>query len=208
MADDDPKSADLKSPDPKLPEQIVEVEHQNRDNVVEGLFASVKYLQSAHAETGFIKLRKSDRVTQVLLVVALLIVVAAQLMPSQRELCTILADGLMLVMLLSFLAVRFGVLRTLKPRQAVLAWQLILGSFLLGTYSPAFRCCPNKLLLQLGLGGAMPTIASEAWVFILMVGPTLKKGIGTGKTMVTLHCTLASPSGVPSYLSSFKIRLW
>ncbi len=112
----------------------VPADHQSRDNLVEGLFSSVKYLQSAHAETGFIKLRKSDKVTQVLLVVALLIVVAAQLMPQQRELCIVLADGLMLVILLSFIAVRFGVLRTLKPRQAVLAWQLILGSFLLGTY--------------------------------------------------------------------------
>lgn len=52
----------------------------------------------------------------------------------------------------------------------------------------------------------MPTIASDAWVLIVISGPKLKNGIGTGKTIVTVHFTLAKPSWVPSYLSSLSTR--
>jgi uncharacterized membrane protein len=55
-------------------------------------------------------------------------------MPSQRSLCSMLADALMAIVLLAFLGLRFGVIKSLQPRQAVLTWQLILGSFLLGIY--------------------------------------------------------------------------
>ncbi len=51
MADDDDLSAT-----PKAQSESADIEnHQSRDNVVEGLFSSVKYLQSALVETGFIK---------------------------------------------------------------------------------------------------------------------------------------------------------
>jgi cytochrome c biogenesis protein CcdA len=101
---------------------------------VGGVVSSVKFLKDAHAEAGVIKLRSTDRATWVLLIVALALVVAAQFLQNQRTLCTIIADALMAVVLLAFLGMRFGVLRSLSARQAVLTWQLIVGSFLLGMY--------------------------------------------------------------------------
>lgn len=105
-----------------------------RESVMGSLVSSAKYLQDAHAETDVIKLRKSDRFTQILLLVALIIMGAAMFLPDQRNICSLLADLLMAVVLSAFMALRFGVIKTLKPRQAVLTWQLILGAFLLGIY--------------------------------------------------------------------------
>lgn len=109
-------------------------EHKPRESVFGSLVSSVKYLQTAHSETDVVRLRKSDKITQALLVIALFIIVAAQFYPDQKSVCTALADLLMAVILLAFLMLRFGVLKTLQPRQAVLTWQLILGSFVLGMY--------------------------------------------------------------------------
>lgn len=105
-----------------------------RQSVVGGVVSSVKFLQDAHAEAGVIKLRKSDRATWILLVVAVGLIIAAQFLSAQKNLCTIIADALMAVVLFAFLGMRFGVLRSLSARQAVLTWQLIVGSFLLGMY--------------------------------------------------------------------------
>lgn len=105
-----------------------------RESLFGSLLSSAKYLQTAHSETDVVRLRKSDRITHLLLIFALFIVVAAQFFPDQKNICTILADLLMAVILLAFLSLRFGVLKTLQPRQAVLTWQLILGSFVLGMF--------------------------------------------------------------------------
>ncbi len=105
-----------------------------RQSVVGGVVSSVKYLQDAHAEAGTIKLRSSDRATWVLLIIAVALIVAAQFLQDQKNLCTLIADALMAVILFAFLGMRFGVLRSLSARQAVLTWQLIVGSFLLGMY--------------------------------------------------------------------------
>ncbi len=102
--------------------------------MVDGVVSSVKYLKEAHADAGTIKLRSTDRVTWVLLVVAVLMIIAAQFLQNQKNLCTMIADALMAVVLFAFLGMRFGVLRSLSARQAVLTWQLIVGSFLLGMY--------------------------------------------------------------------------
>jgi Na+-transporting NADH:ubiquinone oxidoreductase subunit NqrB len=105
-----------------------------RQSVVGGVVSSVKYLQDAHAEAGTIKLRSSDRATWVLLILAVALIIAAQFLQNQKNLCTLIADALMAVVLFAFLGMRFGVLRSLSARQAVLTWQLIVGSFLLGMY--------------------------------------------------------------------------
>jgi hypothetical protein len=108
---------------------------QARDTMVGGLVSSVKYLQDAHADAGVIKLRKADRVTWVLLLIALAMIVATWFLHDQKNLITLIADALFAVVLFAFMAMRFGVLRSLSARQAVLTWQLIMGSFLLGLYA-------------------------------------------------------------------------
>ena len=62
-------------------------------------------------------------------VVALGLIIAAQFLPNQNNVCTILADALMAVVLFAFLGMRFGVLRSLSARQAVLTWQRSLAVF-------------------------------------------------------------------------------
>ncbi len=124
--------------DQNNPDQNKEAQNKEpqtpRESVMGSLVSSAKYLQDAHAETDVIKLRKSDRFTQLLLLIALLIMGAAMFLPDQRNICSLLADLLMAIVLSAFMALRFGVIKTLKPRQAVLTWQLILGAFLLGIY--------------------------------------------------------------------------
>lgn len=119
-----------------------------RESLVGGVFSTVKHLQEAHA-TGFSTIRKTDRVSQIMLVVAIVLIAAAQVVPAQQLAVSLAADAMLAAALLVFLALRFGVVRTLLPRQAILVWQLIVGAFLLGLFV-AFNL--NMLvLLQSGL---------------------------------------------------------
>ncbi|HEY9754110.1 MAG TPA: hypothetical protein V6C97_02990 [Oculatellaceae cyanobacterium] len=104
-----------------------------RQSIADGVLGSVKHLQEAHA-TGLSSIRKTDRVSQVILVLAIVAVAVAQVMPSEQFIVMVIADVLLALSLCAFLALRFGVLRTLGTRQAILVWQLILGSFLLGLF--------------------------------------------------------------------------
>ncbi|MBS1994577.1 MAG: hypothetical protein JSS86_02540 [Cyanobacteria bacterium SZAS LIN-2] len=121
-----------------------------RQSVVGGLVSSVKYLQDAHAEAGAIKLRKSDKATWVLLVIAGVLLIAALFLQNQKTTVTIIGDVLVAVVLFAFLAMRFGVVRSLSARQAVLTWQLIVGSFILGLY-----CAFNSLLIAMIYSGTL-----------------------------------------------------
>ncbi|HEY9680808.1 MAG TPA: hypothetical protein V6C86_04430 [Oculatellaceae cyanobacterium] len=104
-----------------------------RQSITDGVLGSVKHLQEAHA-TGLSSIRKTDRVSQVILVLAIVAVAVAQVMPGEQFIVMVIADVLLALSLCAFLALRFGVLRTLGTRQAILVWQLILGSFLLGLF--------------------------------------------------------------------------
>ena len=121
-----------------------------RQSVAAGLVSSVKHLQDAHAEAGAIKLRKSDKATWVLLVIAGILLIAALFLQNQKTLVTIIGDVLVAVVLFAFMAMRFGVVRSLSARQAVLTWQLIVGSFILGLY-----CAFNSLLIAMIYSGTM-----------------------------------------------------
>jgi lipopolysaccharide export LptBFGC system permease protein LptF len=121
-----------------------------RESMVGGVVSSVKYLQDAHAETGVIKLRKADRVTWILLLIALGLICATMFVQNQKGVLTLIADALFAVVLFAFMAMRFGVLRSLSARQAVLVWQLIVGGFLLGLYAAL-----NTKLIALMMEGTL-----------------------------------------------------
>ena len=104
-----------------------------RQSVADGVFGSVKHLQEAHA-TGLSSIRKTDRISQIILLLAIVAVAAAQVMPAEQFAVMLIADALLALSLCAFLALRFGVLRSLQARQAILVWQLILGAFLLGLF--------------------------------------------------------------------------
>jgi hypothetical protein len=106
---------------------------KQRNSLVDGVFSSVKHLQEAHA-TGHSTIRKSDRISQITLFIAVILIAAAQMIPGERLQVSLAADFMMAVALCTFLALRFGVIRTLLPRQTILVWQLIVGSFLLGLF--------------------------------------------------------------------------
>ena len=105
----------------------------HRQSVADGVLGSVKHLQEAHA-TGLSSIRKTDRISQIILLLAIVAVAAAQVMPAEQFAVMLIADALLALSLCAFMALRFGVLRTLQARQAILVWQLILGAFLLGLF--------------------------------------------------------------------------
>jgi hypothetical protein len=140
--------ADGTEPDQKAPKPDDADMKAQRQSIADGVFGSVKHLQEAHA-TGLSSIRKTDRVSQVILVLAIVAVAVAQAMPSEQFIVMVIADILLALSLCAFLALRFGVLRTLGVRQAILVWQLILGSFMLGLFL-AFNL-KMIVLLQAGL---------------------------------------------------------
>ncbi len=121
-----PESEALASSDVNSPKPL-------RTSLLAGIFSSFKHLQQAHAN-GSSSLRKSDRVSQGILLLALVSVALAQTLSAQQVTVMIFADFLLAVSLCAFLALRFGLLRTFEARQSILIWQLISGSFLLGLF--------------------------------------------------------------------------
>jgi hypothetical protein len=97
---------------------------------------ALQYVSSI-SKDNFVRLRVSDRVTSIFLLLA---VIAAVLSLVLRPLSDIripvacLCDALVGIMLLLYMANRFGVLTTLPPRQALLAWELILVSCIVGIF--------------------------------------------------------------------------
>lgn len=113
--------------------------------------AALRYVGSI-ASDDEVKLRESDRSTSLWLLIvcffAFLSIVLPYMVPSdqaglgsfvgwmttQRVPLTLGADALIGALLLFYVANRFGIVTTLTPRQALLSWQLMLGSSLLGIF--------------------------------------------------------------------------
>lgn len=98
--------------------------------------AALRYVSSVHGDDD-IKVRDSDRATTIALLVCCVIALACLVFPQleqHRITFVVAADLLVGLALLMYVANRFGIVTTFKPRQAVLTWQLMLGSSLLGIF--------------------------------------------------------------------------
>lgn len=98
--------------------------------------SALRYVSSV-AKDDDIKVRDSDRATAIALLICCFAALACLLIPqleAHRIDFVLAADSLVGLALLMYVANRFGIVTTFAPRQALLTWQLMLGSSLLGIF--------------------------------------------------------------------------
>lgn len=106
-----------------------------RSSLIEGFFKTLKYISEVGEDKG-ITYRESDKRTTQFLGIALLgAVIFAALpslqMPSLALVCYIVADLFLVLAILGFVLTRFGVIRAMEPRYALVTWHLMVGTGLL-----------------------------------------------------------------------------
>jgi cyanate permease len=114
-----------------LPEQIV-----NRRNRWVSSLAALHYINKVSKDKEVFT-RDSDRVTAIALIVACVAALACLFVPQiehYRRSCVLVADSVMGLALLSYVVNRFGIVTTFQPRQALLTWQLMIGTGLIGVF--------------------------------------------------------------------------
>lgn len=98
--------------------------------------AAIRYISSLTRDDE-VRVRDSDRATTIfLLLSSILTVLSLVVKPfaGLRLQLVLVCDLLVGVMLIFYLANRFGIINTLTPRQALLTWQLMMGSAFLGIF--------------------------------------------------------------------------
>lgn len=105
-----------------------------RKNIFQISAETIEYIEKAEKDKS-IHFRNDDKTSTIFLFLALIfsaiLAFALILSPSNRHLCVALAlvsDFLFGMAILWFVLLRFGVLRTIEPRFALLTWQLMLGA--------------------------------------------------------------------------------
>lgn len=102
----------------------------------ESSLAAIKYI-STISKDDEIQVRDSDRATSIALLLMSILSAVSLLVPalSKHIVALILGcDVLVGVSMIMYLANRFGIVGTLNPRQALLTWQLMMGSLFLGVF--------------------------------------------------------------------------
>ncbi|HEY9716764.1 MAG TPA: hypothetical protein V6C69_04820 [Trichormus sp.] len=99
--------------------------------------AALRYVSSLSKDDD-VRVRDSDRATAIaLLISSILTVLSLVFKPfaSHRLALVLACDALVGLMLLFYVANRFGILNTLTPRQALLSWQLMMGAGFIGIFT-------------------------------------------------------------------------
>jgi hypothetical protein len=98
--------------------------------------AALRYVTSLSRDDD-VRVRDSDRATSIFLAISMVLTFLSLVVPqlAQHRVAFILVcDALVGVMLMFYVANRFGILNTLSPRQALLTWQLLMGASFLGIF--------------------------------------------------------------------------
>lgn len=98
--------------------------------------AALRYINSLSKDDD-VRVRDSDRATSISLLIGAIFTVVSLIVPQlapHRVPLVLACDALVGVMLLFYVANRFGILNTLSPRQALLTWQLLMGATFLGIF--------------------------------------------------------------------------
>ena len=98
--------------------------------------AALRYVNSLSKDDD-VRVRDSDRATSISLLIGAIFTVVSLVVPQlapHRVPLVLVCDALVGVMLLFYVANRFGILNTLSPRQALLTWQLLMGATFLGIF--------------------------------------------------------------------------
>jgi hypothetical protein len=107
-----------------------------RRSRLQSSWAALRYIQGISRDN-YVRLRVSDRLTSVaLLLAAILAILSLVFHPLEhiRLPLAFLCDGLVGAMLVLYLLNRFGILIVLSPRQALLTWQMIVVSCVVGIF--------------------------------------------------------------------------
>ncbi len=98
--------------------------------------AALRYVNSLSKDDD-VRVRDSDRATSIFLLISAILTVVSLVVPQlapHRVPLVLVCDALVGVMLVFYVANRFGILNTLSPRQALLTWQLLMGASFLGIF--------------------------------------------------------------------------
>jgi MFS family permease len=98
--------------------------------------AALRYVSGVQKDNE-IKVRDSDKATAISLLLCCAAALVCLVVPgfeAYRVTFVLAADVLVGISLLAYVANRFGIVTTFLPRQALLTWQLMLGSSLLGIF--------------------------------------------------------------------------
>lgn len=105
-------------------------DYVNRRNIFASTIEACKYVTVLPGK----RFRYSDRATDILAAVSILLLLALVFMPvnSFQLPLVVLCDALFLLTIIIFTVNRLGILTALTERQFILVWDIILGAFLLG----------------------------------------------------------------------------
>lgn len=98
--------------------------------------AALRYVSTVQKDND-IKVRDSDKATAIALLLSCAVALVSLVVPQleqHRVNFVLVADALVGVSLFTYVVNRFGIVTTFQPRQALLTWQLMLGSSLLGIF--------------------------------------------------------------------------
>jgi len=112
---------------------------------------SFRYVNSISQDEA-VKVRDSDRATSIWLMIVSIFTVLAMLfepLAPHRMPLLVACDVLIGISILYYIANRFGIIGTFNPRQALLAWQLMMGATFFGIFLTI------NLALILGLVAAL-----------------------------------------------------
>lgn len=99
-------------------------------------WAAFCYVNSVQKDNS-LKVRDSDKATSIALVLCCVLALISLIVPQleqHRQSFVLAADVLVGLSLFMYVANRFGIISTFQPRQALLTWQLMVGSSLLGIF--------------------------------------------------------------------------
>jgi hypothetical protein len=99
-------------------------------SLLDSTYTTLRYIVSLPRQ----QFRKSDKVSDLLVLVCLLFAVMLITLPPQllRPPVVTLADFVFLAVIVFFIMSRLGILVTLTQRQTALVWDIVMGVFLLG----------------------------------------------------------------------------
>jgi len=112
---------------------------KNRRSALDSSYTALKYVSGLPRD----KFRKSDRVTDIIIFVCLLFAAVLIFVPTSilRPPLLLSLDIIILMTTIFFIAKRLGILITLSERQAVLVWDIVVATLVLG-----ILLCINALL--------------------------------------------------------------
>jgi hypothetical protein len=126
-----------------------------RRKLLRACLDSFRYVNSISQDEA-VKVRDSDRATSIWLMIVSIFTVLAMLfepLAPHRMPLLVACDVLIGISILYYIANRFGIIGTFNPRQALLAWQLMMGA----TFFGIFLTINLALILGLVVVATAPT---------------------------------------------------